>query len=269
MQKYFILLVAMILSVSAVAFAYERAFDYDNDNADKPKKFGLKYLKQIDDHVFDLGEVEVKGEKIQGYAFVNKRNSYLHTSGTTAASTCYSFFATGAKWKIKENWIVNPANSEGLASSFILSNMAADIQKWETAAGKDAFGTGSLTSQQLVADSVSPDGKNEVYFADVTDANAIAVTIVWGIFSGPTYNRKIIEWDQVYDDVDFSWSSTGAAGKMDFENIATHELGHAFGMGHPGSACTQETMYYSAAYGETKKRSLNAGDKAGVKKLYA
>ena len=87
--------------------------------------------------------------------------------------------------------------------------------------------TGTLTSLPLLADSTAPDGKNEVYFADVDDSNAIAVTIVWGVFSGPTYNRKLVEWDQVYDDVDFPWSSTGEAGKMDFENIATHEIGHS------------------------------------------
>ncbi len=268
MKKYFILTIILILSISAVALAYERAVDYDNDNEGKKSKFALKYLRQIDDNVFDLGEVEVKGEKIQGYAFVHKKEAFTHLGSGTGASTCYSFFATGAKWKVKENWLVNPTNSEGLTDVFILNNLAADIQKWETAARKDIFGAGTITTQVLLADSTAPDGKNEVYFADVADRNAIAVTIVWGVFSGPTYNRKLIEWDQVYDDVDFDWSSTGEAGKMDFENIATHELGHAFGMGHPGSTCTQETMYAYASYGETKKRSLNTGDTTGIKKLY-
>lgn len=91
---------------------------------------------------------------------------------------------------------------------------------------------------------------------------------MWGIFSGPPFARELVEWDQVYDDVDFAWSSTGASGAMDFENIATHEFGHALGLGHPDNACTEETMYAYADYGETKKRDLNAGDIAGVAKLY-
>lgn len=52
-------------------------------------------------------------------------------------------------------------------------------------------------------------------------------------------------------------------------NIATHELGHAMGLGHPSDACTEETMFAYANYAETKKRDLNAGDMAGIKKLYA
>jgi len=40
-------------------------------------------------------------------------------------------------------------------------------------------------------------------------------------------------------------------------------------MGHPASTCTEETMYAYASYGETKKRTLNTGDKAGIKKLYS
>ncbi|MEK6868829.1 MAG: matrixin family metalloprotease, partial [Nanoarchaeota archaeon] len=63
-------------------------------------------------------------------------------------------------------------------------------------------------------------------------------------------------------------NSTGEAGKMDFENIATHELGHSVGMGHPDSTCTEETMYAYADYGETKKRDLNTGDTAGINSLY-
>ncbi len=51
---------------------------------------------------------------------------------------------------------------------------------------------------------------------------------------------------------------------MDFQNIVTHESG----MGHPSDDCTEETMYRFASLGETKKRTLNAGDIAGIKKLY-
>ena len=55
---------------------------------------------------------------------------------------------------------------------------------------------------------------------------------------------------------------------MDFENIAQHELGHAFGLGHPSDTCTEETMYRFASNGETKKRDLYDGDIAGIKALY-
>lgn len=56
---------------------------------------------------------------------------------------------------------------------------------------------------------------------------------------------------------------------MDFLNIDTHELGHAIGLGHPGETCTEKTMFAYADYAEIKKRDLNAGDIAGIRKLHA
>jgi hypothetical protein len=117
-------------------------------------------------------------------------------------------------------------------------------------------------------DSVAPDGKNEVMFGNVSGNGAIAVTTVWGVFGGPTWGRFLSEWDQMYDNVDFQWSTSGESGKMDFENISNHEIGHAFGMGHPSDTCTEETMYRYASEGETKKRDLNTGDVQGIFNLY-
>ena len=72
----------------------------------------------------------------------------------------------------------------------------------------------------------------------------------------------------IINDQDFSWSLTGAPGAIDVWNIVAHEGGHAIGMGHPSGSCTEETMYAYASEGETKKRSLNAGDIAGIRELY-
>ena len=96
----------------------------------------------------------------------------------------------------------------------------------------------------------------------------IAVTYTWGIFGGPPKSRQLVEWDMIFDSDSFSWSTTGAADAMDFRNIDTHELGHAMGLGHSSSSCTEETMYAFASNGETKKRDLNAGDIAGINGLY-
>ena len=159
----------------------------------------------------------------------------------------------------------------------VFNNLTSDIAKWEDAGDGvigngvriNILGDGSSTSAVLVADTSSPDGVNEVYFADVSSSGAIAVTIVWGVFGGPTFQRKLVEWDQIYDDMDFDWSSAGEASKMDFENIATHELGHSVGMADLyNSTCSEETMYGYATNGETKKRDLHQGDIEGINKLY-
>ncbi len=68
----------------------------------------------------------------------------------------------------------------------------------------------------------------------------------------------------------YTWTTTGEAGKFDVQAIATHELGHALGLNHPADrAGAEETMWASAGAGETKKRSLETGDKAGVVALYS
>lgn len=88
-----------------------------------------------------------------------------------------------------------------------------------------------------------------------------------GNLVGPPSQRQIVEWDMMFDDVDFDWGN-GLPTTMDFQNIATHEDGHAAGMGHPSDSCTEETMYRFAAEGEIKKRDLNTGDITGIKALY-
>jgi len=149
--------------------------------------------------------------------------------------------------------------------------MSEDISTWESAAnGANILGSGSLDVASATLGKTL-DGENEVEFASIDSPGAIAVTYIWGIFGGPTFNRQLTEWDQVYDDADFDWSlaETSVTGKMDFENIATHELGHAVGMNDLyTSSCSAQTMYGYADYGETNKRSLESGDMAGIKALY-
>lgn len=271
MKKYLLfgLIATMVLSVGVV-FAGKPA-------GSRARVVIPENAKEVAPGVFSLGTAVVDGKVVQGLAFIDYKKGFAHKpkhnpggpgGNGGGGEKCFSFLAKGAKWKTVEPWIVNPANTEGLTGNFVLSNLSSDIGKWETAAGVNILGDGSITSTTLVADTSSPDGKNEVYFADISSEGAIAVTIVWGFFSGPPFLRELVEWDQVYDDVDFDWSSTGEAGKMDFENIATHELGHSVGMGHPDDSCTEETMYRFADFGETKKRTLEAGDITGVQKLY-
>ena len=218
------------------------------------------------------------GKLVEGNAIIHfKDNAARSSAAKSGKNQCYGFLASGAKWKTVEPWLVNGANTRGLDPTFISNNLSLDIAKWEDAAdgvvgnsaGIDILGSGSLTSDVLTVDTASPDGQNEVYFADISTSGAIAVTTVWGIFGGPVSQRVLVEWDQVYDDVDFDWSSSGEAGKMDFENIATHELGHSVGMADLYNlSCADQTMFGYANYGETKKQTLENGDISGVNQLY-
>ncbi len=228
---------------------------------------------RVNDDLYSLGKSfdRGSGKEVEGFAIIHRKNEAVKPSGAkTAPTTCYGFLASGAKWKgTPESWIVNPANTRGLDPTFIFNNLTADIAKWESAAAYNILGDGAPTDLVLVADTQLTDGKNEVYFADLSNPSTIAVTIIWGIFGGPTFQRRLVEWDQVYDDVTFDWSASGELSKMDFENIATHELGHSVGMADLyNSKCAEETMYGYASNGEIKKRSLNPGDILGINKLY-
>ena len=98
--------------------------------------------------------------------------------------------------------------------------------------------------------------------------DTIAYTIVWGIFIGPPQGRELVEWDATFNTAYLFGNFDGTATLMDYQNIATHEFGHALGLAHPDDTCTEETMYRFADFNETKKRDLNSGDIAGINDLY-
>ncbi|MBW2971511.1 matrixin family metalloprotease [Candidatus Woesearchaeota archaeon] len=248
--------------------------------------------------VFSLGFTFHGGQLVEGYAIVDYKEGHAKPAdtcgngvcdpGETAkkcaadcgggepdptpdpAASCYGFIGNGAKWRAVEPWVVNPTNARMLNHTMVFDDLVLGVDAWEAAAGLDILGDGSSTYDQLLPDTESPDGLNEVIFADVASENAIAITIVWGVFRGAPMSRQLVEWDQVYDDVDFDWSVAGDADRMDFLNIATHELGHSVGMGDVyDDVCSEQTMYGYASYGETKKYTLESADITGVQELYS
>jgi len=294
LKSLFTVIVGIML-IFAVQPIYDSFADKPSDKGKANAKVSIpENAIKVAPGVYKLGEGVSQGKIVQGFMFIDYKKGFGHNQKAPPnhggggggggggngddTSKCFAYIKKDAKWKMAEpeSWIVNPANAgDALGDSFVKNTLSAGIQEWENAAGlteesaEDILGVGSITTSILVADTVFPtDNVNEVYFADVDSPGAIAVTIVWGIFNGPPSQREIVEWDQVYDDVDFVWSESGEENKMDFENIAQHELGHSFGMDHPPDSCTEETMFASAIDEETKKRDLNAGDIAGIDGLY-
>ena len=291
--KIGILLVSLlVISVIASVFVLARP-DAMPNKAKNPVVIPA-HAVEVAPGVFYLGKAMDKGRVVEGYAFMLKDKKgfgrVCNNNGICErelgenpscvdckggedpvepdTSSCYGFLARGAKWKTVEDWIVNPANTRGLTSDFITSNLADNIAKWEAEAGDNILGN-EISGVVDGADLVSPDNKNEVMFADVKYEDAIAITIVWGYFSGNPAWRELVEWDMIFDDVDFDWS-INEPDKMDFENIATHELGHAVGLDDLyKSECSEQTMFGYASEGETKKRTLESGDIAGIQELYS
>lgn len=220
--------------------------------------------------IYDLGtSIDVDGSVVQGYLFIDNKKENSHKPNHPdrpgkigGENKCFSLFAKGASWKTTEPYVTGDGVNLALTET--------SLDSWDSEVSFEVFGTGtSGTTDGADGDEYgeSPDGKNEIMFENLGPTSTIAYTIVWGRFGGPPFARELVEWDVVFNS-GFAWSETGEANKMDYQNIATHEFGHALGLGHPESTCTEETMYASARYGEMKKRTLNAGDISGVNELY-
>ena len=285
-----VFLVSLILTISVVVLAKPDFVSIENPSGNS---FEIPYhAVQVSEGVFSLGAArDVDGRLVEGFMFIDNRRGNAKPGtecgngicepGENArkcpadcgsgngepptTSSCFSLFAKGAKWKTTEPYITDGVDTTLTETS---------LETWDSEVGFDIFGTRDASGVVDGSDKVAPDGKNEVMFENLGATNTIAYAIVWGRFGGPPKDRELIEWDVVFNS-DYAFgdagptdeNNVGDTGVMDYQNIATHEFGHALGLGHP-DGCTEETMYAYAEFGETKKRTLEAGDTAGVNKLY-
>lgn len=210
--------------------------------------------------IIPLGNAFDNGQEVEGFAFIHYKKQLAKKP--PQGNICYAYLANGAKWKVTESYVV--------ASDVEANLVAQDLEAWDSQVAFEIFGNQDTGSVVDGPDTQSPDGKNEIMFGEISEPGVIAVTIVWGVFSGPPSGRKLVEYDVVFDNIDYVWGDAiQDPSLMDFENIATHEFGHAAGMADLyTSACSEQTMYGYADIGEIKKRILESGDIVGIKGLY-
>ena len=271
----------LIVATAALALAIGLGFSLRAPaEAQGPPEFSLPpQAVEVAPGVFSLGTAVRNGVLVEGIAVAHHKDGHGGGPGGGGpgggddpppppdgdAATCFSFiFEGGAAWSVAEPYLFNPAGS-GVAVT--VSDLDASLVAWDAEVGASIFGAGAQTTARLAADTSAPDLENEAYFARIVGPGAggiIAITIVWREVDGP-----LVEWDTVFN-TKFSWSLSGESGLMDFLNIATHESGHAAGMGHTDDddLCSEQTMFPSARKGETKKQTLDVGDIAGIGLLY-
>ena len=178
----------------------------------------------------------------------------------------YTYIAKGMKWKTTEDYYIKTIGAPNGASQAIEDGMFT----WDSQVDFPIFGS-LWTDDNAGVNLDATDDKNVIEFEPLYDNQVIAVTYVWGYYNAPPRFREIVEVDMIFNtDGWLTWGDADSDGNvMDILNIATHELGHATGMGDLyDSNATEETMYGYSSPGETKKRDLYIGDKAGITNLY-
>jgi len=186
----------------------------------------------------------------------------------------YAFLSKGLKWKGTAVVVIDPDDS-GLSETIVKNVIIVSAEEWDDGAYSSWGGISDnlFDGYEIVYDATFDteirDGRNEVLFGDDPRVGVIAVTVVWGYFSGPPGLREIVEFDVLFD-TDYTWGDVDIDPTvMDLQNIATHEFGHGAGLADLyKEAAYQETMYGYSTQGETIKRSLYIGDIAGIHDLY-
>ena len=155
------------------------------------------------------------------------------------------------------NYYINPKNTCGFASTAVVSTITTSVNTWDKETSYQVFSYKGTTTR--VAG--KRDGYNVISWGKYS-AGVIAVTMSW-VSGGQT-----LEVDCMMN-TRFKWSLTGEAGKMDVQNIMTHELGHFCGLKDLyNDADYWLTMYGYSNYALTYARTLGLGDINGLKAVY-
>ena len=171
---------------------------------------------------------------------------------TVTGPTCYKLM--GVQWAGTPNYVAQTQD--------LLDIAEISIGTWDEQTSFTLLGGGYV--DETVTFEAVMDGKNSYSNGDYPLTGVIAVCRTWRDSYG-----NILEYDIMFD-TDFTWGdATVTSGVMDLQNIATHEIGHGFGLSDLYlRPCTEQTMYGYSSEGDIEKRSLESGDILGIQTLY-
>jgi len=177
----------------------------------------------------------------------------------------YKLLPGGIKWAATMQYEVNPDGS-GLDGDDVMAALGASLKTWNDAITGDFELFDTLVSLDEDATPGENDDHNIVVWEDLSEiygANVIAVNSFW---FNPAL-KVIVDSDVVFS-TNFNWSLSGEPGKMDLQNIATHEFGHNGLNDLYMPPSTELTMHGYSSLGETDKQTLGTGDISGIQELY-
>jgi len=178
---------------------------------------------------------------------------------TDCSSSAY--VKSGYRWTGTYSFLMD-ASKSGLSASGALAAFSTSAATWDQETNASLFSGGALGGSAGRAG--RSDGVNQIGWKSLA-VRTIAQTTTWYL----TATHVAVESDGAYN-VRYAWSLSGEANRMDLQNIATHEIGHTYGLSHPSDVAANSclTMYPTADYGETQKRTLGDGDILGIRSVY-
>lgn len=239
-------------------------------------QFAQQRHASIASHHYYLG----RKNGLHGVAMVHYHPQHVpynttHTTRKRQVASCTAPISPGARWKSSAGYYLHTRNTLGLSESFVSSAVARAFDRWSCAL-EDTLTLGPRLGvrtaprpENLVLS--EPTGENVIDFGAIEgQPGTIAVTIVWGVMSGPVEQRELHEFKMRFDQTHYRFgNATLSRVFMDLESIATHEVGHAFGLADMyNTHCEHATMFGTSRPGETKKRSIEADDVRGLQQLY-
>jgi hypothetical protein len=174
-------------------------------------------------------------------------------------------YATYSSWSSPNVTVyINPANSDGLSDSAVVSAIQAAMNDWNTqGASPFRFNYGG----QVRDTTTGYDGRNVVLFRNETNSGYIAYTYSWWDASQHLADSDTIIYDPGYTYYAFDGTCDSSSGYgVYLEDLTIHEFGHMLGLSHSSEPAA--TMYAGYAACSTTQRSLDADDIAGIQSLY-
>lgn len=140
------------------------------------------------------------------------------------------YVISGPKWLSHSVlWYYNPEGKpESLPSGY--PELVAASAVWNNAGAVWTFSPAGTTTAGTGGCATTRDGQNTIGWTELS-GTTLAITCTWSGSDGGD-GEQFLEFDMQFDP-GWGWTRSQITVDTDFQSVATHEMGHALGLGHP------------------------------------